>query len=331
MKAVLMSETGSVDVLRHVDVAEPLITKAAELKVQLKAAGVNPIDTKIRKNGAFFPDGLPLIPGCDGAGVVIETGSGVCRFRPGDRVWFCDGGLGGDQGNYAEFKVLDERWVAPMPKSLDFVTAAAGPLALITAWGMLYDRGRLRAGQTVLIHAGAGGVGHIALQLAKLRKAKVLTTVGSAGNEKLALELGADVVINHLEQDFVKEVNRLTDGLGADLVLEMVNREVFLKSLECTACFGDLVTLLDPGEVSLKEARARNLRIGFEFMLAPQIRHLEAARLHQVRILRDAARLIDEGLLRIHVSQVFGLADAALAHTQIESGKTTGKVVLEIV
>ena len=117
--------------------------------------------------------------GCDGAGVVVETGSLVTQFKVGDRVWYCHGGLGGDQGNYAEFNVLDERWVAHIPKTLSFEQAAAGPLVLITAWGALYDRARLQQSNTVLIHAGAGGVGHVAIQLARLHGAKVIATVGS--------------------------------------------------------------------------------------------------------------------------------------------------------
>jgi NADPH2:quinone reductase len=330
MKAIVMTRTGLPDLLEFRDIPEPAITRPGQIKVRLRAAGVNPVDTKIRRNGVFFPDGLPAVLGCDGAGEVVETGSAASRFQPGDRVWFCNGGLGGDPGNYAEFTVLDERWAAPMPKSLDFEQAAAGPLVLITAWGMLYDRGRLQAGRTVLIHAAAGGVGHVAVQLAKLRGARVLATVGSAANAELARQWGADEVIDYREQDFVAAVNALTDGQGADLVAEMVSPEVFARSIECTAHFGDLVTLLDPGPVSLKEARIRNLRIGFELMLTPLLRNLDAARDHHVDILNACAEWIDQGRLRLHVSQVLPLEKAAAAHTQLETGHTAGKVVLKI-
>jgi NADPH2:quinone reductase len=330
MKAMLMTEIGSADTLELRDIPEPLITEPTQIKVRLRAAGVNPIDTKIRRKGLLGPGPLPAILGCDGAGEVIEVGATVDRFRVGDRVWFCNGGLGGEPGNYAEISVLDQRWAAPMPRTLDFVQAAAGPLVLITALGMLYDRGRLQAGQTALIHAGAGGVGHVALQLARLRAARVLTTVGSAENARLAREWGADEVINHREQDFVAEVNRLTDGQGADLVAEMVGPEVFARSIGCTAHFGDLVTLLDPGPVPLAEARLRNLRIGFELMLTPQLRGLTAAREHQVEILRLCGEWIDQGRLKLHVSQLLPLEQAAEAHRQIETGRTVGKVVLSI-
>ena len=330
MKAILMTQPGPPELLELRDIPEPAIATSTQIKVRLRAAGVNPVDTKLRKNGVFYPDALPAVLGCDGAGEVVEIGAGASRFKVGDKVWFCNGGLGGEQGNYAEYTVLDERWAAPSPKSLDFERAAAGPLVLITAWGMLYDRGRLRAGQTVLIHAGTGGVGHVALQLAKLRGARVLATVGSAENAELARQWGADEVINYRERDFVAEVNALTGGVGADLVIDMVSPEVFRRSVECTAHFGDLVTLLDPGEFSCKEARMRNLRIGFELMLTPMLRDLPAARAHQVEILRQCGEWIDQGKLRLHVSQILPLEQAAAAHAQLESGHTVGKLVLKI-
>jgi NADPH2:quinone reductase len=330
MKAIVMTQTGLPDLLELREIPEPVITRPGQIKVRLRAAGVNPVDTKIRRDGMFYPDGLPAVLGCDGAGEVVETGAAVSRFRPGDRVWFCNGGLGGDPGNYAEYTVLDERWAAPMPQSLDFEQAAAGPLVLITAWGMLYDRGRLQPGQTVLVHGAAGGVGHVAVQLAKLRGARVLGTVGSAANADLARQWGADEVINYREQDFVEAVNGLTGGKGADLVAEMVSPEVFARSIECTAHFGDLVTLLDPGAVPLKEARLRNLRIGFELMLTPMLRNLDGPRAHHVEILEQCGAWIDQGRLRIHVSQVLPLEKAAAAHTQLETGHTAGKMVLKI-
>jgi NADPH2:quinone reductase len=330
MKAILMTQPGAPDLLELRDIPEPAITSPTQIKVRLRAAGVNPIDTKLRRNGLLYENGLPAVLGCDGAGEVVETGSDVSRFKVGDRVWFCHGGLGGDPGNYARYNVLDERWAAPMPKRLSFEQAAGGPLVLITAWGMLFDRGRLQSGHTVLIHAGAGGVGHVGLQLAKLQGARVLTTVGSDTNADLARGWGADEVINYRQQDFAEAANELTSGTGADLVVDSVGPEVFARSIACTAHFGDLVTLLDPGEISLKEARVRNLRIGFELMLTPILRKLDAARDHHVEILRQCGEWIDQGRLEIHVSHVFPLEKVAGAHIQLETGHTVGKVVLKI-
>ncbi|MVF23492.1 alcohol dehydrogenase [Methylocaldum sp. BRCS4] len=330
MKAILMTQPGLPDLLELRDIEEPAITEPSQIKVRLRAAGINPVDTKIRRNGLFYPNPLPAVLGCDGAGEVVEIGGAVSRFNIGDSVWFCHGGLGGDQGNYAEYTVLDERWAAPMPQSLDFEHAAAAPLVLITAWGALYDRGRLQAGQTVLIHAAAGGVGHVAVQLAKLRDARVLATVGSAEKAELAKNWGADAAIDYRQEDFAQRVNELTDGQGADLVIDTVGPDVFRHSIDCTAHFGDLVTLLDPGNISLQEARMRNLRIGFELMLTPMLRNLHEARDHHVEILQQCGEWIDQGVLDIHVSQVLPLEKAAAAHALIETGHATGKIVLKI-
>jgi len=330
MKAILMTQPGLPDLLELRDIEEPAITEPSQIKVRLRAAGINPVDTKIRRNGLFYKNPLPAVLGCDGAGEVVEIGGAVSRFNIGDSVWFCNGGLGGDQGNYAEYTVLDERWAALMPQSLDFEHAAAAPLVLITAWGALYDRGRLQAGQTVLIHAAAGGVGHVAVQLARLRDARVLATVGSSEKAELARKWGASATIDYRQEDFAQRVNELTDGKGADLVIDTVGPDIFKHSIDCTAHFGDLVTLLDPGEISLQEARMRNLRIGFELMLTPMLRDLHEARDHHVEILQQCGKWIDQGVLDIHVSQVLPLEKAAAAHALIETGHTMGKIVLKI-
>ncbi|QSA96972.1 zinc-dependent alcohol dehydrogenase family protein [Methylococcus sp. EFPC2] len=328
MKAILMTRPGEPELLQLAELPEPSIADPGQIKVQIKAAGVNPVDTKLRRRGVFYDGALPAVLGLDGAGVVVETGAAVNRFKVGDKVWYCHGGLGREPGNYAEYTVLDARWAAPMPKSLSFEQAAAGPLVLITAWGALYDRGRLRSGQTVLIHAGAGGVGHVAVQLAKLRGARVIATVGSAEKAELATQWGADEAIDYKNEDFVAAVNDLTGGRGADLVFDTVGPEVFRRSIECTAPYGDIVTLLDIGDTPLGEARTRNLRIGFELMLLPLLRDLEDARLHQVEILEQCGRWLDQSQLRIHLSRVLPLEEAARAHVLIEGGHTSGKLVL---
>ncbi|MDD1631922.1 MAG: zinc-binding dehydrogenase, partial [Methylococcaceae bacterium] len=262
MKAILMTAIGDADVLKFQDIEEPEISEATHIKVKLHAAGVNPVDTKIRRNGVFYDHALPAVLGCDGAGVVVETGSKVSQFKAGDKVWFCHGGLGREQGNYAEYTVIDERWVSLMPETFSFTEAAAVPLVLITAWGALFDRGGLQAGQTVLIHAGAGGVGHVAIQLAKLKGARVITTVSSAQKAEFVKSLGADEAINYTKDGFANAVNDLSGGKGADLVFDTVGAAVFKESIAVTAHFGRLVTLLDPGELNLGEARMRNLLIG---------------------------------------------------------------------
>jgi NADPH2:quinone reductase len=326
-----MTQPGEAGLLQAADILEPAITEAQQIKVRLHAAGVNPVDTKLRRNGLLYENALPAVLGCDGAGVVVDTGSAATKFKVGDKVWFCHGGLGGEQGNYAEFNVLDERWAAPMPESLSFEQAAAGPLVLITAWGALHDRASLREGDVVLIHGGTGGVGHVAIQLAKLSGAKVIATVGSQAHATLARQFGADETVNYNEEDFAASVNALTVGKGADVVLDTVGAEVFEASLECTAHFGSIVTLLDITDANLKEARMRNLRVGFELMLTPMLRKLDKAREHHVDILKQCGIWIDEGKLKLHVGAVFPLAEAAQAHALIETGHMCGKAVLSIV
>ncbi|HEY9674191.1 MAG TPA: zinc-dependent alcohol dehydrogenase family protein [Waterburya sp.] len=333
MKAVLMTASGEPEVLQLQDVPEPKIQKDTQILVRLHAAGINPIDTKLRKRGTFYPDQMPAILGCDGAGVVEAVGSGVQLFRVGDEVYFCDGGLGKPgTGNYAEFTVVDERFVAPKPKSLSFAEAAATPLVLITAWESLYDRGRLEAGQNVLIHAGAGGVGHVAIQLAKLKGAQVCTTIGSQEKARLVRQLGADHAIFYKQTDFVKAALDWTGGEGVDLAFDTVGDKTFYDTVPAVRVYGDLVTILepDPSQGNLKTARSRNLRINLELMLTPMLQGLVAAQQHQAEILKQCRRWIDEGKLKIHLSETYPLKDAAAAHQAIESGSTTGKVVLVI-
>jgi NADPH2:quinone reductase len=330
MQSIVMTAIGTPDVLNFQDSPEPEITQSTDIKVKLLAAGVNPVDTKVRSNGLFYDNALPAILGCDGAGEVIEIGSAVSRFNIGDKVWFCHGGLGREQGNYAQYNVLDERWASLMPQSYSFIEAAASPLVMITAWGALFDRGGLVAGQTVLIHGGAGGVGHIAIQLAKLKGARVITTVSSEQKSDFVKRLGADEVILYNEHNFVDAVNTLTNGKGADVVFDTVSAAVFKESIAATAHFGRLITLLDPDELSLAEARMRNLLIGFELMLTPMLRDLPEARDKHIAILKQCAIFADEGLLKPHISEVLPLQQAAKAHELIEQKHTSGKIVLAI-
>ena len=330
MKAMLMTAVGDPDVLKFQEIAEPEISTTTQIKIKLQAAGVNPVDTKVRRNGVFFDHPLPAVLGCDGAGIVVETGTAAHQFNVGDKVWFCHGGLGREPGNYAEYTVIDERWASLSPKTFSFAEAAAAPLVLITAYGALFDRGGLQAGQTVLIHAGAGGVGHVAIQLAKLKGAKVITTVNSVQKTEFVKTLGADEAIIYTQDGFASAVNDLTGGKGADLVLDTVGVAVFKESISVTAHFGRLVTLLDPGELNLGEARMRNLLIGFELMLTPMLRDLPAARDKHIEILKLCALWADQGLLKLHVSKIVPLEAAAEAHRLIEAGHTTGKIVLSV-
>jgi NADPH2:quinone reductase len=301
-----------------------------QVKVKIRAAGVNPIDTKVRRMAMFYPDKLPAVLGCDLAGEVVAIGAGVTEFNIGDKVWACHGGLGDEQGCYAEFSVLDQRWLSLMP-DISFTTAAAAPLVLITAWGALFDRGRLQAGETVLIHAGAGGVGHVAVQLAKHKGARVITTVSTVEKAEFVKLLGADEVILYSQENVLERVNALTGGQGVNLVLDTVGGDVFVQSIPLIAYFGRIVTLLAIDQVDLSEARVRNLSIAFELMLTPLLRHLDRARDQHVAILKQCVDRINAGELQIYVEQIMPLAKASQAHSKVEQGRGKGKVVLELV
>lgn len=333
MKAILMTAAGDPDVLQLQNVPEPSIQKPNQILVQLKAAGINPIDTKLRKRGTFFPDEMPAILGCDGAGIVQAVGADVKQFKPGDEVYFCWGGLGKKgTGNYAELAVVEEHVVAPKPKSLSFAEAAAAPLVLITAWEALYDRGRLQEGQNALIHAGTGGVGHVAIQLAKIKGARVSTTVSSPDKERLTRQFGVDEPILYKQTNFVEAVLKWTDGKGVDLAFDTVGGQNFFDTCNAVKVYGDLVTILEPNFSigNLKVARNRNLRISLELMLTPMLLGLVEAQKHQGEILKQCADWIDEGKLKIHLNQTFPLAKAATAHKLLETGSMMGKIALLI-
>lgn len=331
MKAVLMTAAGGPQVLQVRDVPLPVLEKTTQLLVRLKAAGVNPIDTKLRKRGTFYPNRMPAILGCDGAGVVEVIGSGVSRFQVGDEVYFCNGGLGGHPGTYAEYAVVDERFAAPKPRSLSFAEAAAAPLVLITAWEALYDRGRLQAGQRALIHGGAGGVGHVAVQLARLQGAGVCTTVSTPEKGDWMHQLGVDRVIFYQQTDFVEDTLDWTDGQGVELAFDTVGGRILSRTFPAVQLYGDVVTILEPApDTDWKIARNRNLRISLELMLTPMLQRLVEEQQAQAKILEQCARLIDQGHLKIQVSKIFPLEDAAAAHQFLETGSMMGKIVLVV-
>lgn len=329
MKAVIMTATGPPEVLQLQEWPDPIICRQTELLVRLKAAGVNRIDTKSRNRGTFYPDQMPAILGCDGAGIIEAVGAQVQRFKVGDEVYFCNGGIGSHPGNYAEFTTVDERFAALKPASLTFAEAGAVPLVLITAWEALYDRGRLQVGQRVLIHAGAGGVGHVAIQLARYMGTRVCTTIGSQTKTDFVSQLGAEAPILYQETDFVQAALDWSEGTGVDLAFDTVGGTTLSKTFAATRFYGDVVTLLEPdSQTDWKTARLRNLRFSQELMLTPMLKDLIEAQHYQAGILQQCSRLFDQGQLSVHVSQTFPLEAAADAHRLLEAGSTMGKIVL---
>ncbi len=323
--------------LQHIP--DPSDIGADDLLIRLKAAGVNPIDTKLRQNGLYFADGMPAILGCDGAGVVEKTGDKVSDFAPGDVVYFCYGGLGQQSGNYAELNVIPACAAAKKPAAVDFATAAAAPLVLITAWEALFDRAAMQkaqkndqqSGQKVFIHGGAGGVGHVAVQLAKIAGCQVATSVSSAEKAAFVRELGADCIINYHQQDVAETLLEWTQGQGVDIAFDTVGGEAFGQLISAVRIYGDLVTILQvPENADWKTLRLRNIRVSQELMLTPMVLSLSDGLTHQADILKQCAAWMDEGVLRIHLSHQLALEDAAEAHRLIESGGMCGKIALLI-
>lgn len=334
MKAIFATAPGGPNVLQLREVPIPALPSPHHLRVRLAAAGVNPVDTKLRTKPAYHPDKLPAIPGCDGAGIVEEVGHEVTRFKPGDEVYFCNGGiggnLGGEPGNYAEYTTLHEDYCAAKPANLSLEDSAALPLVLLAAWESLVERASLQAGQTILIHAAAGGVGHVAVQLAHHLGAHIAATVSDDRKAGLAQGLGAEKIINYKTQDFVRETLDWTGGKGADVVFDTVGGETFLRSLAAARLYGRVASLLST-PLSLADAqlaRLRNLSLCYDLMLTPQALNLHEERIRQRRILEEGAKLVEAGKLGVLVSHRLPLEQAAEAHRMIEAGGMTGKIIL---
>lgn len=334
MKAILATAPGTPDVLQLRDMPKPELPSPHHLRVKLAAAGINPLDTKLRAKPSFHPDKLPALLGCDGAGVVEQAGDAVTRFKAGDKVYFCNGGLGGNQGDelgcYAEFTTVHEDYCAAAPATLDLPESAALPLVLLTAWEALLERAALQARQSVLIHGAAGGVGHVAVQLARNLGARIAATVGSAEQAELARSLGAEKIIDYRTQDFVAETLDWTGGRGADVVLDTVGGDTYLRSLNATRIGGNLVSILATplAAADVQLARTRNLSLSFELMLTPQLLKLHDERVRQTRILEQGAQLADAGKLKVRVSRRLPLEQAAEAHRVMEQESMLGKIVL---
>ncbi|MDX8386941.1 MAG: zinc-dependent alcohol dehydrogenase family protein [Ghiorsea sp.] len=338
MQAVLIEAAGGIDTLIVKDVPKPETCAANEVIIKVMAAGINPVDIKLRDNGMFFDDAYPAILGCDGAGFVEKVGSEVDTMQAGDAVYYCYGGLGQKSvdgahsvGNYAEYVVVKAAYVTQKPASLDFDTAAASPLILITAWEALFDRAQVQTGQKVFIHAGAGGVGHVAIQLAKLAGAEVATTVSSDKKASFVRELGADLVINYKTQNVSEELLKWTDQKGVDVAFDTVGGEAFHQLVPAMRLYGDLVTILQiPEDVDWKVLRIKNVRVSQTLMLTPMLEGLDDLGERHAAILEQCSQFFDERKLSVYVDETFPLARVKDAHLRVEQGHQSGKVVLQM-
>jgi NADPH:quinone reductase-like Zn-dependent oxidoreductase len=306
MKAIVVHEYGGPEVLKYEDVPRPE-PKENEALVRVIAAGVNPVDALIRsgKYAKFFGTTLPLIPGYDIAGIVEKTGAKITKLKAGDSIYAYV--LWG--GGYAEYAVATEGEATAKPKSLNYIEAAAVPLAALTAWQALIDTAKLSAGQTVLIHGGSGGVGSMAIQIAKARGAKVIATA-STSNQELLKQLGADVAIDYTKtkfEDVAKDV---------DVVLDSVGRDTLARSYGVVRKGGIIATLVaEPDQAELDKHGIRGAAISVK----PNASELA-----------EITKLIEEKKIKPVVSQVLPLTEAVKAQEQAATHHTRGKIVLRV-
>ncbi|BDT57048.1 quinone oxidoreductase [Massilia varians] len=301
---------------------------AGEVLVQIFASGVNPIDYKIRTGAAPYAEPeLPAILGTDLAGVVAEVGAGVTDFKVGDEVYGLTGGVRGIPGTLAEFAAVDARLLAPKPKNLSMREAAALPLVFLTAWEGLVDRAHVRAGQRVLIQGGAGGVGHVAVQIARAFDADVYATA-SSGKHDVIRGYGA-TPIDYRTAKVADYVAQHADGVGFDVVYDTVGGQTLDDSLVAAKPYGHVLSCYAFGETNLAPGSLRCVTLSGIFVLLPMLSG--EGRAHHGEILREATRLAEEGKLKPLVDEKrYTLSDAHAAHDAQEAGKALGKIVIDV-
>jgi len=328
-QAMVMRQVGKPDVLFSRAIELPWPGDEDGVLVRLHAASINPADVYFRGVGPYLSDGVGCVLGHDGAGVVEAVGSGVTRFEPGERVCFCNGGIGGDSGTYAAHAVVPESLLVPIPGNVSFAEAAALPLVFITIWESLCERAQVTEGEHVLVHAGAGGTGHIGVQVAHLLGARVATTVSTREKADLVTKLGADRPILYREEDFVAAALDWTGGHGLDVVLDNVGGEVLKRSFDAMAVYGRAVTLIElPGDTEEMSAYNKNLTIANVMMLTPMWYGMRERMQEQAAMVARGMAWLAEGQLRVCVGETFPLEEVAQAHRRIEAGGVTGKIVL---
>lgn len=314
MKAMIIREFGGPEQFELADM--PLPTPAAhELRVQVRATSINPVDYKIRRSGTWARVPMPAILGYDAAGIVDAVGANVTHLQPGDEVFY-SARIFGRQGTYAQYHVEDAAIVAKKPAALSFEEAASLPLAAITAYDHVISFFQTKPGDTVLVHAGAGGVGVFAVQLAKAAGARVIAT-GRSENEALIRSLGADEVIDYRKARFETEVNRLTDGRGVDAAFDTVGGDTITRSITCVRPYGKLATIVNV-EGSINGMQIRNQSLYFGFMERTQ-QKIEAL-----------ATLVTRGQIRPVIDSTFTLEHVADAHRKLEGGGMRGKIVITV-
>lgn len=318
MKAQILKSFGSPDSFELCEVPKP-VPHTGQVLVRVHATSINPLDYQVRRGDYADPVPLPAITGHDVSGVVEAIGPGVTNFAPGDEVWYTPQIFDGP-GSYAEYHVAAENIVAKKPLSLSHLEAASLSLVGGTAWEALTVRAALRVGESILIHGGAGGVGHVAIQLAKAIGAKVFTTVREA-NAEFVKRMGADVIIDYEKEDYVDAIMRETAGRGVDVVFDTLGGNTLSRSPDALAQMGRVVSIVDISQPqNLVQAWGKNA--SYHFVFTRQNRGK----------LDELSSLVVQGQLRPHVGAVYALADIGLAHARLESRNNgvQGKIAIAV-
>lgn len=322
MKAITISDYGDAGVLRLTDREQKPAPAEGQALVNIHAAGVNFVDIYQRRG--TYPVKLPFVPGLEASGVVEAIGSKVAGVRPGDRVAYT-----GHLGSYSEYTAIAAARLIKLPKELSFEQGAAFPLQGMTAHYLIHEFRKPKKGDTVLVHAAAGGVGLLLVQWAKRLGAAVIGTVSTEEKAQIAGEAGADHVVLYTKQDFVAETKRLTEGRGADLILDGVAKSTFTGDLEAVALRGHIVVFgsasgpADPVAPNALGAKSISLSGG-------SLGNFIATQEDLLRRSGDVLKAIKEGWLKLRIGHVLSLAEAGKAHRMLEGRQTMGKIVLTV-
>jgi len=328
MKAMILNEYGNSAQFQSAELPQPS-PKAGHVIVRIAATSVNTVDTMIRSMGKDLPlsPDLPAVLGMDFAGTVEAVGESVTNFAPGDEVYGCAGGLADLQGSLAEYMLADANLIAHKPKRLSMREAAALPLVGITAYEGL-QRANVQVGQKVLVHGGTGGVGHVAVQLAKHFGADVYATVSGEKPAEIVKEYGA-TVIDYKAETVADYVAKHTDGAGFDVVYDSVGGANLINSFEAAALNANVATTVSLLELDLSLAHFKGLSIHVVFMLIPMLHNLK--REAHGAILAKLSEIVDAGALKPLLDEKqFGFDEVGEAYDRLTSGQAIGKVVVEI-
>ncbi len=331
MKAYRVHEYGDTAKFVKDEVDKPIVKKG-HVVVEVKASSLNPIDHKLLKSDLGINPALPGVLHMDVSGVITEVGEGVTAFKVGDDIYGCAGGLQGEagliQGALADFMLVDSNLIALKPNSIGFAESAALPLVTITAWEGLFDRASIKKDDHILIHGGAGGVGHIAIQLAREHGARIATTVSSAYKAKVARDLGAEDIIFYRKEKVRDYTKRLTNDRGFDVVFDTIGADNLDKSLEAAKVSGQVISIIGTNKHDLTPMHKKGLSLHLVFMLLPML--TGKGRAHHGFVLNNVAKLIDKGMIKplIHEER-FGFDKANEAHALFATNKHVGKIILE--